>query len=190
MSNEHRKLCFYVDESGQETRGEFFLVSVVVSPAQHLESLRERLVQLERLSKKGKHRWANTSRGPRGSYLEGLPPLLAQIAPVYWRQYGDGKDYPRRTGEAIVAATKRRDPDGLADLTVLIDGCNWEELQAITKVFRAHNIRRRKIRGGRDEGEPLLRLADALAGFIRDVTEGNPSALLAWKNLDIFFQEV
>ena len=30
----------------------------------------------------------------------------------------------------------------------------------------------RKVRGGRDESNALLRLADAMAGFIRDAEEG------------------
>ena len=35
----------------------------------------------------------------------------------------------------------------------------------------------RKIVGVRDESEPLIRLADALAGFVRDAVEGKPDML-------------
>lgn len=40
--------------------------------------------------------------------------------------------------------------------------------------LRRLGIRTRKVRGVRDEGDCFVRLADAMAGFIRDAREGKP----------------
>lgn len=40
-----------------------------------------------------------------------------------------------------------------------------------------------KIRGGRDESEPLLRLADSIAGFVADQHRDRPYSKPIWERL-------
>ena len=47
-----QKLYCFVDETGQDTKGEFFLVAVVIKEAEDLETLQEKLSEIEKLSKK------------------------------------------------------------------------------------------------------------------------------------------
>ncbi len=184
------KLAVYVDETGQDTRGRFFLVSVVLTESSSLDDLRVRLTKLERTSKKGKKKWRQTRPVQRIAYLVGLPPILTDIAPVYWRSYPEGTDYSIRTAEATLAAMNHRDPAGTAQLTVIVDGLNWKERATFARVFRSHRRKWHKLTGGRDEADPLLRLTDALAGFLRDLSERNPSAITAWAALKRYFHEV
>ena len=58
----------------------------------------------------------------------------------------------------------------------MTDGLNMKERSRISKELHQRGIRRRKLRGGREESSALLRLADAMAGFIRDYEEGKPYA--------------
>ena len=50
------------------------------------------------------------------------------------------------------------------------------EVWRFTRVLRGLRIPVRKVRGMKDESSSLVRLADALAGFIRDSLEGQPYA--------------
>jgi hypothetical protein len=49
----------YVDETGQDTLGQFFIVSVVVTESER-DSLTAELDMIERLSGKGKVKWTQT----------------------------------------------------------------------------------------------------------------------------------
>jgi len=61
--------------------------------------------------------------------------------------------------------------------SIFIDGLNERERERVAKGLRRLAARRilfDKVRGLRDESSALIRLADALAGFIRDWEEGQP----------------
>jgi len=47
-----QKLYCYVDETGQDTKGRLFLVSVVI-PGKERESIKEKLETIEKKSRKG-----------------------------------------------------------------------------------------------------------------------------------------
>ncbi len=57
--------------------------------------------------------------------------------------------------------------------TVVIDGLRRAEERIVGVGLRRLRVRIRRIRGAREESDPLVRLADAMAGFIRDAEEGN-----------------
>ena len=52
MSTGRLKFYLYIDETGQETRGELFIVTVLLVPADNRENFREQLSEMELLSKK------------------------------------------------------------------------------------------------------------------------------------------
>ena len=47
--------------------------------------------------------------------------------------------------------------------------------------LRANRIRTEKVRGIRDESDEFIRLADAIAGFVRDAREGEMYAQALYK---------
>jgi len=72
----------------------------------------------------------------------------------------------------------------------MVDGYNDAECHRVRSTLKAHRLRFKKIVGGRDESEPLLRLADAVAGFLGDRKKGKPYALKLWNRLGVYFLEV
>jgi hypothetical protein len=63
------KLFCYVDESGQDTRGRLFIVSVVVS-SQEREELREVCAEFEQETGKGRLKWVDAEPRRRLAYLQ------------------------------------------------------------------------------------------------------------------------
>ena len=64
-----QKLYCYVDESGQDTKGKIFLVSVVITGKER-DTLREKLKEIEKLSCKRKKKWSKAKRKQKESYVE------------------------------------------------------------------------------------------------------------------------
>lgn len=184
------KLYVYVDETGQDTSGRLFLILAVVFESEQRFSLDDQLVDIERVSKKGTTKWHAATSERRQKYLARLPVILRIIGPVYWRQWQAGTSYIERMGEAVVAAVRHKDPLQHAELFIVLDGFNWQELTVVKGIFRSHHVRWRKIVGGREESSPGLRLADSLVGFLRDVHEGHPHSQDNWRTLQRYFHEL
>ena len=64
-----QKLYCYVDESGQDTKGKFFLVSVVITSSER-ERLRNKLRKIEQMSGKETKKWTRATRVQRRKYIE------------------------------------------------------------------------------------------------------------------------
>ena len=181
------KLHLFADETGQDTQGLFFLVALVVVASDELETIRDRVCTLESASGKT-HRWAKSTPKRREAYLAGLPDLLKDLPDIRWRSFGPGNTYIAWLGRAVAeTACGLRPYDAL---TVILDGANWEEEEEVKRALRAAGVRWKKCVGKRDEAEPVLRLADSLAGFLRDKIEDEPMARKAWPALARFFLEL
>lgn len=73
---------------------------------------------------------------------------------------------------------------------VMVDGFKAAELHRVKSGFKARSLHFKKIVGGRDESEPLLRLADALAGFLGDVRKEKPYTKEVWPRSSVWFREI
>jgi hypothetical protein len=51
------KLFCYIDESGQDTEGAYFIVAVVISDQQAIQGLGRTLEQIEQQTTKGRRKW-------------------------------------------------------------------------------------------------------------------------------------
>jgi hypothetical protein len=58
---------------------------------------------------------------------------------------------------------------------VFVDGLVYAERRRFAAGLRKLNVMVHKVQGRRDESDAFIRLADAMAGFIRDALEGDPS---------------
>ena len=56
---------------------------------------------------------------------------------------------------------------------MFIDGLGKPERYAVAVGLRKRGVRVGKVRGLKDEADPLIRLADAMAGLVRNSVEGN-----------------
>jgi hypothetical protein len=86
--------------------------------------------------------------------------------------YHSTQDYLSVTVRTITLAMNRS-ANGEYKATVLIDGLSRSDERNVGLMLRRSGLSVQKVRGINDESEPLIRLADALCGFVRSVMEGN-----------------
>ena len=88
--------------------------------------------------------------------------------------YRDAQDYSSLTVQAIVRALSAT---GETDYkaTVFIDGLPRSLERAVGLQLRRSRVRIKKVRGLKDEADALIRLADAVCGFVRGAVQGQPA---------------
>jgi ribonuclease HII len=164
-----RKLFCYVDETGQDTAGTFFLVSVIVI-GEERDALRETLNRIEKESGKGKKKWTKTTRKQRTAYMERIiadERFAHRISFVHFRNSRAYVDMTiLSTAKAIQAAAQEQ-----YESTVYVDGMRKNEQRFFAAGLRSLHIRVRHVRGLTDQADAFIRLADAIAGFLRDAME-------------------
>jgi hypothetical protein len=165
------KLYAYVDESGQETRGTMFLVSVIVA-GETREALRTKLKAIERASGKQIKKWTKARPAERAAYMQSVIQAREFIGHIYYARYRDTRSYVDlmilSTAQALHAQGTTR-----PSATIIVDGLERPERPRFAAGVRKLGIAVRKVRGARDEADELIRLADAVAGFVRDSLEGH-----------------
>lgn len=161
-----KKYYCYVDETGQDTKGELFLVSIVLQRGEKLEKLEQQLLQIEIAS--GKHflKWKSTSKKIRLKYLQALLSLKEIRGSIFYSTYHKTKEYSKlialSIAKAVLAKSKEDDV-----VNVIIDGLNRKERDIIRFELKKLKIRYKRIRGMKDEQNVFLRLADTMAGLLR-----------------------
>lgn len=170
-----QKLYSYTDETGQDTEGAFFLVAVVIVEGKIHEQLREKLLEIENRVGKRRARWAKNRFEVRIAYLERILTLKELKKSVFYSTYHDTKEYISLTAHTLIQAIQHQSGDmSRYRVIVEIDGFDEVELARVRQIFKTEGIRYHKLRGPRDESVAFIRLADALAGFLRDAHEGQP----------------
>jgi hypothetical protein len=165
-----RKIYCYVDESGQETQGRVFLVSVVI-----VDSNREHLAQIlhdiEKKSEKGTGKWTKTKDAHRKAYIEATLNQHAFRGKLFYRQYHSTREYVKLTVSTTASAIQKYVQKEYK-ATVIVDGLHREERHNFAVSLRKQGIRTEKVRGADEQKDPFVRLADALCGFVRDAEDG------------------
>lgn len=153
---------FYVDESGQDTRGELFIVACVA--VKDSDALRRRCVSLESISGKGRTKWAEAERKRRLAYLRtAISDASSFRATVFYSVFRKTTDYDGATVEGIARAYHELSiPD--ASVCVYVDALGNKKGHNYKTRLRKLGCSVKKVRGKKDENEPLIRLADAVAG--------------------------
>lgn len=171
MPTQKQKLYAYVDESGQDTKGAFFLVAVVVTGVER-DTLRRQLAEIERASGKRERKWSKAPRDERARYLERIISVPELNRRLFYSSYRGAQTYVDltilSTAKALNAAAH-----GLFEATIFVDGLARTERHRFAAGLRKLRIAVRKVRGARDESDEFVRLADAIAGFVRDAREGD-----------------
>jgi len=172
------KLYAYVDESGQDTRGELFVVATVLTANNH-ERVRQSLERLERISGKGLRKWIKATPRQRLAYLTAVLQLPALRGRLFAAHFTNTTMYLPCVLTTITQAVTAGAEGQLTRATVLIDGLQKAVRQDVAAALRMqlqpHHIRVEKVRGLDEESDALMRLADALAGFVRHALEGRPA---------------
>lgn len=164
------KLYCFVDETGQDTKGKYFLVAIVIQSKTNISSAEQKLLEAEKKSKKNKLKWTKTPFEARESYLNKLISIKELKGAIYYSSYQETKEYIHLTAHTIAKAILTKEKDDFK-VTIIIDGLNKKETFAVSRELKKLKIRYERIRGMKDEQNVFLRLADAVAGFIRDFEE-------------------
>lgn len=175
MKTIKQKLYCYIDETGQDTYGEKFIVVAIVV-ADEREKVLDLLEEAEAKSGKTRRKWIKTRSAERDRYLEmALPPSQLK-GKIYYRIFHKSKEYEDLMVLVIAQAINLYiERNGISDYkaTIVIDGLKDTEAKRVAKSLRLLGIKTRRVRGEKDESNALLRLSDALAGLIREADEGN-----------------
>jgi hypothetical protein len=171
-----QKLYAYVDETGQDTKGRLFVVSVVIT-GKNRDKLSETLERIEQDSGKRKRKWTKAGRRERLAYINRLLDYRKLFARcLFSTRFSKPGRYlileAVATAQAIIHYTGAQPYRA----SVFVDGLSRTERRPFAKQLRSLGIRVEKVRGLRDEASAFIRLADAIAGLVRAALEGDPRA--------------
>jgi hypothetical protein len=162
---EPHKLSCFVDETGQDTKGELFIVAAIVTPSDY-DDLEVALEHIEEQSGKGRMKWSGARDAARLAYISRVLTLDTLNAKLAYGLFRFTKEYADCTIETIAAAASLY--SAKARLTVFVDGLPQSQVRRFGSELRQRGISVRKVRGVRKEdSSSLMRLADAVCGFAR-----------------------
>jgi hypothetical protein len=167
------KLYAYVDESGQDTQGQFFVVSVVILDADH-EAILHQLEAIEARSRKGKVKWHRARYAYRQAYIDELANLTRLSRSLFFESFRGSQAYVTLTVTATAHAVRQKTQGSAHEVTVFVDGLLKHEAIRFASLLRTQSKGIRKVRGvQKEQNNAFIRLADALCGLVRDAEEGN-----------------
>lgn len=176
------KLYCFVDETGQDTKGAFFLVSIVLKERKNLEILKEKLLVIESSDKKSFSNWKKLSFEKKATLLKKLANIKELYGSIYYSVYQASTTYIPLTALTIAKAVLNKQTGGQDYIvTIVIDGLNDKERETVSHELKKLKIHYRKIRGMKDEQNIFLRLAHFFASFLRDYKEKQKYAITAIK---------
>lgn len=176
------KFYCYIDETGQDTQGNIFVVSVVVP--ENRDRLLEYLERLEIQSGKHRLKWGRAHPEKRLHYLKEIFNQRQYSLKIYYSLYHDTKEYKNCTILTIAKAIHAIKDFKKKEFTILVDGLSEKDRRYYGSQLHRLNIPLRKIREIRkDENDALIRLADAICGFVRDVIEKEKG-----KNKELYYK--
>ena len=165
-----KKYYCYVDETGQDTECKLFIVSVVIAQKDRAE-ISELLEKIEKDTGKGKTKWVRTRKEFKVAYLERVLTSKVFRHKIFYSLSEDTKAYKEITLITIASAITAVKDSSDYKASIFIDGLQKSEIFKVGSGLRKIGVHTEKVRGVRDESNAIVRLADAIAGLIREQTE-------------------
>jgi len=171
-----KKISCYVDESGQDTGGRFFIVSVVVTEEDR-DLVETRLTHIERSSGKGTVRWIKTSLRHKQLYLTPVFQSNLFVGKLFFSYFTNTTNYVNATLQTISRAIHHKKGTSPYTATIFIEGLSKHQVGGFPSELRkVFGVRVHKVRPLPHRSSSTIRLADALAGFARDYLSGEAYA--------------
>ena len=170
MAKKAERSDLYIDESGQDTQGELFVVAGVA--VENSDKARQLCESIEKTSGKGIAKWGSADRNKRLIYLRSVisDDRFSDFI-LFSYVFRKTKDYVGATIQGIDLAVASLYPSD-APVYVYVDALAKTHYNKYKTRLRKLGCYVKKVRGVRkDENEPLIRLADAVAGATRDLLE-------------------
>ena len=159
-------------------------MSVVIAAKEDVVSVKRNLLRIEKESGKRLAKWKKTHPRVRERFLKEVLNIGALKKSVFYASYQNRKDYITLTGSAVAKAILQKAESDYS-ATIYVHGFNPAEAKKVIKELKKFRVKYRKVRGMRESSDVLIRLADALVGFVRDWQEGKKYAQALFKE----FQE-
>lgn len=168
MKKAKQKLYCYVDETGQDTKGDIFIVSVVLTGNER-DKLLNFCEEIEEKSGKGKFKWGKAEPKRRLDYLRRIFSSKSFKWKLRYSIYKEQVNYDMATIVGIAKAVHFKEPSRGYTASIYIDGLHKTKRHKYGSELRKLGVHTRKVQGvAKDENNSLTRLADAIAGFVRD----------------------
>lgn len=168
------KIHFYVDETGQDTKGNLFIVGIAIAEDDPLmwKSACERA---ENISQKGDRKWMKSKPERRFAYIRQVLETSIFAGKLAFAVNNSGSDYDTMTAWAIARAVTHISSEKAK--VMIVDGLPKERYRYYGKLIRGYGVRIERVKGvKKDENDSMIRLADAMCGFVRAAGEGHPEA--------------
>ena len=166
-----QKLYCYVDETGQDTAGKLYIVSVVIAQKDR-DEIEKILEKIEKETGKGKTKWTRSKKEFKIAYLERVLTNKAFRRKIFHSFSKDTRAYRELTLITIASAiTNVKEKDDYK-ASIFIDGLQRTQIFRVGSGLRKIGVQTQKVRGIRDESSAIIRLADTVAGLVREQAEG------------------
>jgi hypothetical protein len=168
-----QKFYAYIDESGQDTKGKFFVVSVLILE-NNKDLISKKLEKIEITSKKPK-KWLKTRYQNNQKYIETISKTDFLKQSIFFDTFYNTKEYLKCTAQGTSRAILNKTKSKKNYTTIIyIDGFEKTEIENFKKEIKSFNIKRQKIRGvKKDENNVFIRLADAICGLVMQSQKQN-----------------
>jgi hypothetical protein len=164
----------HIDETGLDTEGDLFIVGVAVVDEER-DACVSLLEQIEKQSGKGRIKWNKTAYASRLAYMDSVLRRHEFAGRLHFDVHRNHtQSYLNLTVLSIAKTLHDHLPAGDESI-ILIDGLPESKIHVVANMLRAEKLKVGKVRGvKREEHDALVRLADALCGFVRAATEEQP----------------
>jgi hypothetical protein len=169
------RVCFHCDESYKPLEngsGMRHVVIAGVALCTDRTDIRRLLLEAESVSRKGAIKdWSKTPRDRRERYLDalwGIPYLVGRVFYVPFDQLRADETWEPRLSTLARAIDKFTLGSGRCDHEIHPEGTTGQQRHAIRRVLLRRGYRNINMKGATFKKYPESRLADALAGYIRE----------------------
>lgn len=166
-----RRLYCYVDETGQDTKGNIFIVSVIIS-AESQEEIAEFIKEIEKSSGKSQFKWGRSVLKQRLEFISKIFNQGKAKLTIYYSIYKDTLEFKNSTVLTIAKSINAVEDYKEHTFNVYVDGLSKKDEKYYGSQLHHLGIHTKKVKGvKKDENNPMIRLADSICGFVRDVIE-------------------
>ena len=169
MLDKTEKIYCYVDETGQDTLGKMFLVAVVLI-AKEKAKIEKQLLFIEHESKKGTTKWHKAKHIQREKYIKSIGEIKELRGGFYYSIYKNTTLFADLLALTTAKAILDKAPNNYS-ASIIVDGLNRNLEKSFAVSLRKLKIKTNKVKGARDESSAFIRLADSMAGLLRDDSE-------------------
>lgn len=161
-----QKIYCFVDESGQDTLGKFFVVAILAIK-DNKDDLDDLITGFEVKTGKNNVKWNKSKHSRRMDFISSLFLSKKVKGGLFYSLYqGFEYDYFMILSIAKVIAKIEKKKD--QKLTIYVDGLTKTKVKTYSRELRKLGIKNCKVKGvKKDENNVFIRVVDSVAGFIR-----------------------